>query len=372
MKIAINTRFLLPGALEGFGWYTHEIASRMVKNHPEDEFFFFFDRPFDRRFIYAENVTPVVLFPPARHPWLFRWWFEHSVPAALKRCGAEVFFSPDSMCSLRSPVRTVMTCHDLAPLHFPEQIEARHRAYLLKYLPKWLQRADHVLTVSHYVEEDLKKNCRIPPEKLTAVYNGCRETFRPLPAAEQQLVRDAYSGGQPFFFFAGAIHPRKNVHQIIRAYDLFRAASNDGVKLLLAGRFAWQTGVIKAAWEQATFREDVRFLGYLDDTELPRLMAAALAMVYPSQEEGFGLPLVEAMASETPVITSNVSCLPEIAGDAALLVNPIDTGDMARAMTRIWQEPALRAQLVEKGLIRKTAFDWQPAADKIYDILVNG
>lgn len=370
MNIAINTRFLLPGVLEGFGWYTHEIVSRMVKNHPEDHFFFFFDRSFDRRFIYAKNVTPMVLFPQARLPFLFRWWFEYSVPRALKKIGADVFFSPDSMCSLRSHVPVVMTCHDLVPLHFPEQIEKRHRSYLLKYLPKWLDRANHVLTVSRFVEQDLKDSCHVPPEKLTAVYNGCREIFQPLAEAEQALVRDQFSDGRPYFFFAGAIHPRKNVHRIIDAYDRFRAEGGDGVKLLLAGRFAWQTGIIKSAWEQAKFRDDITFLGYLDEAELPKLTASALAMLYPSMGEGFGLPLVEAMASDVPVITSNISCLPEVAGDAALLVDPMDPADIARAMMRIWQEPELRQQLIEKGRVRKTAFNWSEAAEKIYDILV--
>ena len=119
MKIAINTRFLLPDRLEGFGWYTHEIARRLVARHPEDEFLFLFDRPFDPDFVYAANVRPQALFPPARHPLLWWWWFEQSVPQALHGWGADVFFSPDSYLSLRAKTPTVMTVHDLVPLHQP-------------------------------------------------------------------------------------------------------------------------------------------------------------------------------------------------------------------------------------------------------------
>lgn len=132
MRIAVNTRFLQPGQLEGFGWYTHEIMSRMVRNHPEDTFLFLFDRAYDQRFVYAPNVLPLIIPPQARHPVLFRIWFDWMLPRILKREQAQVFFSPDSMCSLVSRVPVVMTCHDLVPLHFPEQIAARHRNFLLR------------------------------------------------------------------------------------------------------------------------------------------------------------------------------------------------------------------------------------------------
>lgn len=363
MKIAVNTRFLLSGQLEGFGWYTHEIVSRMVRNHPEDQFYFFFDRPYDTRFVYGPNVTPLVLFPPARHPFLFDWWFEWSVPRALKRCGADVFFSPDSMCSLRTGVPTVMTCHDLVPLHFPEQVERRHRAYLQRKLPLWFERADHLLTVSGFVRDDMVNTCGISPDKITAVYNGCRDDFRPLSVAQIGEIRSKYSSGQPYFFYAGAIHPRKNVHRLIEAFDQFRLDTGAGCKLLLAGRFAWQTGEIRQAWEKARFRDDILFLGYVGAEELPLLTGAALASTYISLSEGFGLPLAEAMACDVPVITSDASCLPEVAGDAALLVNPFEMASITESLRNIYENEKLRNSLVARGRVRRGEFSWDKAAE---------
>ena len=177
LKIAVNTRFLLPGQLEGFGWYTHEIVRRMVAQHPEDEFIFFFDRPFDAQFVYGKNVTPVVLCPRARFAPMFYAWFEWAVPRTLKKYGADVFFSPDAMCSLSAQTPTVMTCHDLVPLHHPEQIPLIHRHYLLHFLPKQMRRADRILTVSDYVRRDISQTCGIPLEKISTVHNGCREVF---------------------------------------------------------------------------------------------------------------------------------------------------------------------------------------------------
>ncbi len=369
LKIAVNTRFLLSGQLEGFGWYTHEIVSRLVRNHPTDQFFFFFDRPYDPRFIYGPNVTPVVLFPPARHPFLFDWWFEWSVPRALKRCGADVFFSPDSMCSLRSDVPTVMTCHDLVPLHFPEQVASRHRSYLQRKLPQWFERADHLLTVSEFVKNDMVATCGTAPEKITAVYNGCRDDFRPLTTGEIEDVRNRYTSGQPYFFYAGAIHPRKNVHRLIEAYDQFRLKNGVSCKLLLAGRFAWQTGEIRQAWEQALFRDDIVFLGYVGERDLPLLTGAALASVYVSLSEGFGLPLAEAMACDVPVMTSGVSCLPEVAGDAALLADPFDIASIAAGMTDLYNNATLRGDLVARGRVRRKAFSWDKAAEAVWSVL---
>ncbi len=341
----------------------------MVLSHPEDTFIFLFDRPFDPRFVYAENVTPLVLAPRARFAPLFYAWFEWSVPAALKKHGVDVFFSPDSMCSLSSKVPTVMTCHDLVPLHFPLQVPLLHRHYLLRDLPKFLRRAEQVLTVSEYVRQDIAHTCDIPLDKVTAIYNGCREGFLPLNNKDKQLVRDKFAEGQPYFFYAGAIHPRKNIPRLIRAFDLFKKKTAAPTKLLLAGRFAWQTGEVRTACEQAMHRHDIHFLGYVSAEDLCRLTASATAMTYVSLSEGFGLPMLEAMHCDTPVMAANASCLPEIAGEAALLVDPLSETDMANGLESLWREQTLVQSLIEKGRGQREKFSWDRAAEQVYAVL---
>ncbi len=240
LKICINTRFLLPNKLEGFGWYTHEIVRRMVQQHPEDTFILLFDRPYDPRFIYGPNVQPVVLFPPARHPLLWYWWFEYAVPRALRKYRPDVFFSPDSYLSLTAKTPTVMTTHDIVPLHHPEQLPFATRHYYTHYLPKFLRRADHILTVSDYVRQDIAQTCHLDPANISVAYNGCRDNFVPISEPEKQQIRQEYAHGQAYFFYTGAIHPRKNIPRLIRAFDQFKQQTNAPVKLLLAGRFAWQ------------------------------------------------------------------------------------------------------------------------------------
>jgi len=369
LKIAVNTRFLLPGRLEGFGWYTHEIVRRMVRQHPEDEFLFFFDRPFDPRFVYGPNVTPLVLFPPARHPILWWLWFEQAVPRVLRKHRADVFFSPDSYLSLRSEVPTVMTCHDIVPLHQPESIPFATRKYYQHYLPKFLRRADHVLTVSEYVRQDIVQTVGLDPGKISVAYNGCRETFVPLQEVEKQKIRQQFSNGQEYFFYTGAIHPRKNIPRLIRAFDLFKQKTGAPVKLVLAGRLAWQTSDVTAALEQSRYRADIHLLGYVPEETLPKLMASAVALTYVSLSEGFGLPMLEAMHTDTPVLAANATCLPEIAGDAALLVDPMSENAMAQGLEKLWKDRVFGQNLVARGKVQRERFSWEVAAEKVYGVL---
>lgn len=369
MRIAINTRFLLPGKLEGLGWYTHEICKRWVETHPEDEFFFLFDRPFDPTYIFGPNVHPVVINPPARHPILWYLWFERRLPGILEKIRPDVFFSPDSYLSLRSRIPTVMVTHDLAFRHFPDQIPRAVRLFYTYFTPKYLEYAQSIITVSHFVKEDIQQQYGIPPEKISAIPNGCREGFKPLDTAEIQKVRDTYAAGQPYFFYLGALHPRKNLYRLIQAYSLFRQTCRAEIKMLIGGRFAWQTGPLFDAWKNSPYQKDIHFMGYIPETELPRILGAALALTYVSVFEGFGLPVLEALYSETPVIASDKASIPEVAGPAALLVNPFDEEAIAHAMRQVWESLPLRESLIHKGRVQRQKFSWDTAAAEIYQVL---
>lgn len=366
MRIAINTRFLLPGKLEGIGWFTHEVSRRLVARHPEHEFIFLFDRPFDRQFVYADNIQPLVLFPPARHPLLWWLWFEYAVPAALRRARADVFISPDGYASLRSQVPTLMVLHDLAYRHYPEQVPALVRRYYEHFVPRYLERAEQVLTVSEYTRQDILAQYGTSPDKVGVTCNGCREVFRPLSAEEIQSVRRQHSRGLPYFFYLGAVHPRKNVARLIRAYDLFRQRSAEPVLLLISGRLAWKTGEVEEALRQSPYRADILLPGYLNSEELPLLLGAAEALVYPSLFEGFGVPLLEAMHAEVPVLTSEVSSMPEVAGQAALLVNPHSEESIAQGLLELHQDTALRQQLIEAGRHQRQQFTWEKATNDVW------
>jgi glycosyltransferase involved in cell wall biosynthesis len=366
LKIAVNTRFLLKDKLEGIGLYTLEVVKRMAAAHPEDEFIFFFDRPFDPSFVFSKNITPVVLSPPARHPLLFIAWFEWSVARALRQHKVDVFLSPDNFLSLSTSVPTVLIVHDIAFTHFSENDKWVNRQYYKFFTPRFLTRANAILAVSEFTKQDiLSKFSFVEKNKITVAYNGCRDIFKPLNILTQNTE------GYPFFLFVGAVHPRKNVHRLIEAFDLFKKRTNSDIKLVLCGRFAWQTGAVKSAYDATTFKRDIIFKGHVPNNTIADLTASALALTYVSLFEGFGVPLLEAMNCDTPIITSNVSSMPEVVGDAAILVNPESIEAIADAMQAVFENDNLREKLIEHGRIQRAKFDWDKTAEIIYNQLKN-
>ncbi len=369
MRIAVNTRILIKNKIEGVALFTSEVLKRLVEQHPDHEFIFLFDRPYDASFVFGKNVKPIVLFPPSRHPFLFLWWFEWSVARALKKYKADVFLSPDNFLTLNTKVKTVLVTHDLAYLHFHGKQPFFYKKYYEIFSPRFNKRADWIVAVSRFTKNDIVKQYNISPKKISVACNGCDESFRPIGKTEMEEVRKQYAGGQPYLFYIGAIHPRKNIHRLIEAFDLFKKATHSSVKLLVAGRFAWEAGAVKSAFDHSEFQHDIHFLGYVKDDELPKLMASALACTYVSLFEGFGIPILQALYCETPVITSKVSSMPEIAGKAGILVDPNSTKEIAEAMHQIWQNEHLRKRLVAEGREQRKLFTWQKATDVVYNAL---
>ena len=376
LKIAVNTRFLLKNKLEGIGTVTYEVLRRMVKSHPEDEFIFFFDRPYDPNFIQQlfgksleQNITLVVLSPPTRHPILIVAWFEFSVKRALDKYRPDVFFSTDGFCSLRTNVKTVVLIHDIAYQHFPEQVSFLIRKFYQNFQHRYLQKANQVITVSHFVKNDLVDKLGISPDKITVAHNACSSDFQPIDNFSKKEIREKYADGKPYFFYVGAVHPRKNIHGLITAFSIFKKETNAPHQLLIGGRFAWQTGAVKTAFDESQFQEDIHFLGYVSEEVLPKLVGAAFAFVYVSFFEGFGLPLLEAMKCDVPVITSNVSSMPEVAGEAALLVNPEEVENIAKAMLQFFEDENLRQEKIIAGRLQRQKFSWEKSADLMYGVL---
>ncbi|MEO0787222.1 MAG: glycosyltransferase family 1 protein [Bacteroidota bacterium] len=369
MRIAINTRFLLPQYLEGLGNFTWEVSRRLVDRHPEHDFLFCFDRAYDPKYVVGDRTTAQVIWPPARRDFLWRVWFEFRLPQVLSSWRADVFLSPDGYCSLRSQVPTVMVTHDLAFLHYPDQVPAWALRYYRKWTPKFLDRAEHVVTVSEFVKQDILNSYSIGDDKISVSCNGVREIFKPLSEDEIEKVRQRNSNGKPYFFYLGSVHPRKNLTRLIKAYSRFRASGGPDYPLLLGGRLAWQLSEVQTAHEQSDYRSDIQFLDYLPTPEAARLLAASQALVYPSLSEGFGVPVLEAMQVDVPVITSNVTSLPEVAGDAAILIDPTSEEQLAQALLQISQNAELRNQMIERGRKQRQMFSWEKATDVVEEAI---
>ncbi|MBL7726438.1 MAG: glycosyltransferase family 4 protein [Dinghuibacter sp.] len=366
MRIAVNTRFLLPGYLEGYGHFIREVFSRLVQQHPQHEFIFLFDRPYEQPYVFGSNVQPVVIGPPARHPVLWKWWYDYRVPPILKKLRADVLVSPDGFCSLRTRVPQVTVIHDLAFLHRPKDITRSHLLFYKTYTPKFIKKSSRVITVSETSAQDILQHYPAAANKITVAPNAAREIFQPLTWEQKEAVKAQYTGGKEYFLYTGSIHPRKNLVGLLKAFSVFKKWQQSDMKLLLCGRMAWKNGEFLESLNTYKYRKDVQLTGYLPETELAQLVAAAYAMVYPSFFEGFGMPLVEAMQAGTPVVASDIAALRETGGDAVLLANPNDFNDLAAQMMHVYKDESLRARLIEKGKIQAARFNWQQTAETVW------
>lgn len=371
MRIGVNARFLLSEKLEGLGWYSFELLSRMVKLLPQHDFVFFFDRPYDAKFIFGENVKAVLVSPPARHPFLWYLWFEKMLPNALKKEKIDVFFSPDGYLSLNTNIPTILTIHDLAFEVFPKQIPFIVEKYYRFFTPKFVKKAALIVAVSNATKNDIIKFYGTDSKKISVVHNGCSTTFNPVPIQMKIEIREKWTGGLPFFIFIGALHPRKNIDGILKAFDLFKQKTGLPHKLLIAGRMAWQTETIKLVYEQLVFKNDVVFATHSGRDLLNNLLGSAEALVYPSHYEGFGLPILEAFHCEIPVITSNNSAMPEVAGDAALLVDSNSTTSIADAMIKIVENESFRENLIQLSSVQMKKFSWDKAAKEMVELITS-
>ena len=367
MRIGVNTRLLLSGKMDGIGWFTAETLRRIVLSHPEHDFFFFFDRTPNPTFIFSSNVHPIILCPQARHPILWYIFFQRSIPRALKRHKIDLFLSPDGYMSLNTKVPTLIVIHDLNFEHSPDNLKPSHQRYMTYFSPQFARYSTRIATVSEYSKQDIVNTYHIEADKIDVVYDGAHEGYHPLSPSEQRLTREQYADGNRYFIFISTIIKRKNLATLLTAFDQFKQDDHEGTKLLVVGHRVWWKDELAKAYEQMNHKEDVVFLGRTEPEELIRLLGSAISLVYPSLYEGFGIPIIEAFQAEIPVITSNCTSMPEVAGDAAILIEPTDTDAMSNALTRVANDSNLRNQLISEGRSRRTLFSWDKTATLLWE-----
>ncbi len=370
MTIAVNTRFLRNDYLEGYGYFIYECFSRIATLHRDHQFIFIFDQPYDKRFVFAGNVKAVVTGPPARHPLLWKYWYDVKVPAVLKKYKADIFVSCDGFCSLTTKVPQCVVIHDLSFLHYPSFIPKSHLFFYKRYTPAFLNKAKSIVTVSQFSKKDIAMRYKIDETKIDIVPNGVREIFHPLADTEKDSLKKDIANGKEYFVYTGAIHPRKNLINLLKAFSIFKKKQMSSWKLVLTGRLAWKNKDFIKSMETYRYRDDVVMTGYVEEKELVRIIASAYALVYPSLWEGFGVPVLEAMRCQVPVITSKNSAMSEMAGDAALYADPADPVDLGEKMMLMYKDENLRNQLIQKGKKIADQYDWNMAAAMLWQSIL--
>jgi glycosyltransferase involved in cell wall biosynthesis len=365
VKIAVNTRLLLPNRLDGMGWFAAQSLKRITAAHPEVHFIYLFDRDFDEQFITSDNITPLILSPQARHPILYYLWFQWSVKQTLNRLKPDLFLSPDGFLSLGAETKQLPVIHDINFHYYPEQFNWLAAKYYNYYFPRFAQTATRVATVSEYSKQDISKVYHVLQDKIDVVYNGINEFYAPIDATQKLATKQKWTHGEDYFLFVGALSPRKNILRLVKAFLQFKKNGSKH-KLVLVGPEFWGNDDLKKEINNSNHKSDIIFTGRLNDEELKLVTGAALALTYIPLFEGFGIPIIEAMQAEIPIISGKATSLPEVAGDAVLFVNHDNIEDIALAMKRISEEPTLREQLIIKGKSQREKFSWDKTATRLW------
>lgn len=258
---------------------------------------------------------------------------------------------------------SVPVIHDLNYEHYPNDLPKTESWYYRHFSPLFAAKASRILTVSEFSKQDIMQQYHIPADKIDVVYNGADDRYIPLDGNKKKEIQNSYSNGEEYFLYVSALHPRKNVKRLLEAFDKVKESSGSSIKLVLVGPHYFKNSEMESVYQKMQYKNDVIFTGRLNVEELSKLMGAAFALVYVSYFEGFGIPLIEAMQCDIPVIASNITSIPEIAKDAALIVDPLSIDSISTGMLELLKNETLRQKLVENGRQRRLSFSWDKTAE---------
>jgi glycosyltransferase involved in cell wall biosynthesis len=368
MQVTIDVSAAVNGKA-GLGRYAGTLAAEMAAQQP-GHIRLFANRTRQARIPPELAALPLTTVALGYRPWRMAVLAGHLIGLPFDRflpSHTGVYHATEHLLlPLRGP-RTVLTVHDLIYRLFPEHHKKLNYGYLNAAMPVFVRRADHIIAVSESTRRDLIEHYRVPPGKVTVVHEAAAPHFRPQPPDTIAGVRARYGLPDHYLLAVGTIEPRKNLARLVEALAILRR-DEPGLRLVVVGAEGWLTGSFHEAIERHGQQEAVIRPGYVPDSDLPAVYAASTISVLASVYEGFGLPVLEAMACGVPVVCSRTSSVGEIAGDAAGLFDPHDLDEMVAALRRVLRDADLQADLRERGLKRAAGFSWERAARETWGV----
>lgn len=377
MKISIDGQLFLKGEKTGIGWVAHNVLSNLSMDSNREYqlncFVLGYDRLSQKEIDKYRNSGYTIKKVKWFHDVIYRMiWNFIPIPYWLffgKKSQATIFFNyiiPPGVYG-----KKIAVVHDMAYKAYPETVRAKTRKFLELSLAKTCKRADKIITISEFSKSEIMRYLSVNEDKIEVIPLGVDTNLYHCnyDKTEIERAKEKYKINSEYFLYLGTVEPRKNIERLIRAYGALYEQKKDIPKLILAGKKGWLYDEIFNTVEELKLHNMVDFLGYVDVQDAPRLIKGATAFVFPSLYEGFGLPPLEAMACGTPVIVSYAASLPEVVGEAGLLVDPLDITSIKNAMLRIVIEPDLRIKLKEAGILQARKFSWAKTAKRIETII---
>lgn len=371
MKVSIELQPCLKNK-SGIGVYTYELTKRL-QNFRDIEFegniFNFFNRNFIERDIEGIGINRNIcsLFPYGVYRRI--WSYVPIKYNFLFKRNADIYQFFNFIVPPNISGKVITAIHDLTYILYPDTMNNANKKRLEKDMKKTINRADYIITISENSRRDIIKYLNVNEDKIEVIYPGVDEMYKCILSDREIIdVKDKYNIHGKYFLYLGTLEPRKNIETIIKAYNLFNKSNKDNIKLVLAGKKGWLYDNIFELVKEFKIGDKVIFTDYVEDKDKPVLYQGAEIFLFPSLYEGFGIPVVEAMASRTPVITSNSSSLPEVAGKAAIITEPLDYKKISDSIRLILNDSKLREEMIAEGIKQADKFNWDKSAEKLKNI----
>lgn len=372
MKVAINLWVLRNKHYDGMGLYSINSIRELIKLTPNINYILLVPQNYNEDFFNFDNVKLVKLFPSLRHPLLYIFYSEIILPIYFLLNNADIFLSMDGIATWYKKIKQLDMIYDINSYHFPKISDFKNRLYYNNFFPIYANRADKILTISEFSKYDIATYYHIPEDKIVNVSCSANIGIQEKNDTQNTITREKITGGKEYYFFVGSQMPRKNLSRLILGFDNYKKKLPSDFKLVISGRLSWDTDVLKTLLPKIKHSKDIIFTGRVSDEELTNLLSASYCLCFVSIYEGFGIPILEAMNCNVPIITSNISSMPEIAKDAALYVDPFKIDEIADQLVLMHKnKDGIREKMISNGKKLRENYSWEITARKIMKEIIS-